>query len=66
LASLLDKGITYKGNEDLDFIPIGFNNANWGQDKTTKYFVLGFVFMLNGGSILWKLKLQVTVLLLTC
>ena len=51
LAGLLNKGIAYKGDKNLDFILIGFNNIDWGQDKTTRRSILGFIFILNKGLI---------------
>ena len=66
LAGSLNRGITYGGDENLDLTLIGFSDADWGQDKTTRRSVSGFVFMLNGGLISWKLKLQATVSLSTC
>lgn len=46
-------------------ILLGYSDANWGGDRATAKSTTGYAFILNGGAVSWKSKLQSVVALST-
>jgi KUP system potassium uptake protein len=45
---------------------VGFSDADYAADTTSRRSTSGYVFLLNGAAISWKTKLQPSVSLSTC
>ena len=56
-----DLGITYHHNRSFDLI--GFSDSDWASDINTRKSTTGYLFMIAGGAISWKSRLQPTVAL---
>ena len=63
-------GITYSGDQPLTVLghesfkfPLSHCDADWAGDRSTRRSTTGYVFMLAGGAILWRSRLQPTVAL---
>ena len=54
-------GITYHHN--LQFDLVGYSDADWASDINTRRSTTGYLFMMAGGAISWKSRLQPTVAL---
>lgn len=50
------------GHESFD-LPLSHCDADWAGDRNTRRSTTGYVFMLAGGAISWKSRLQPTVAL---
>lgn len=76
LACTVDKGIVYlrEGGDltgyshDVQSVGdlLGYSDSDYAGDLSTRKSTSGVVFMLNGGPVVWKSKLQSTVALSTC
>jgi transposase InsO family protein len=63
LRGTLDQGITFgKSDDGL----IGYSDADWAGDRTTRKSTSGYIFMMYGGPVSWSSKRQTTVALSTC
>jgi hypothetical protein len=63
LCGTLDYGITFgRDRESL----MGYSDADWGGDRSTRRSTSGYVFMMCGGPISWCSKRQATVALSSC
>ena len=49
-------GISYGGSADEHVV--GYSDSDWGGDRSDRKSISGFVFMYNGGPIVWKSKKQ--------
>jgi Reverse transcriptase (RNA-dependent DNA polymerase)/gag-polypeptide of LTR copia-type len=59
-----DRGITYTYNPDPSHLyPVGYSDSDWGSDLETRRSTTGYVYMMAGGAVSWKTKLQPTVAL---
>jgi len=63
LRGTLDQGVTYGKSDDG---PIGYSDADWAGDRTTRKSTSGYIFMMYGGPVSWSSKRQSTVALSTC
>ena len=50
-------GIVYGAEEQLE----GFSDTDWASDRDTRRSTTGYVFMINGGAVSWKSRLQPTM-----
>jgi hypothetical protein len=67
LAGTANYGITYHREEENSSATLaGYSDADWAGDRTTRRSTTGFVFMLVGGAISYKCKLQRVVALSSC
>ncbi|CUA78310.1 Retrovirus-related Pol polyprotein from transposon TNT 1-94 [Rhizoctonia solani] len=64
LRGTLDLGITYNGNKD-QLMPIGYTDADWGQNILDRRSISGQIYILAGGAVSWSSKKQTTVALST-
>ena len=63
LYHTIDHSVTF-GNvaqDELDLV--GYTDANWGEDTTTRRSTGAYIFTLNGGPVSWSAKRQATVAL---
>src|SRR5665213_2460535 len=51
------------GEESQSPTLIGYSDANWGNDVSTRRSTTGYIFFLSGGAISWSSKRQATVAL---
>jgi hypothetical protein len=60
-----DRGITYtyKPDDATHLYPVGYSDSDWGSDIETRRSTTGYVYMMAGGAVSWKTKLQPTVAL---
>jgi hypothetical protein len=65
LASTPDYGINYGNNTSGELNLVGFSDADYAGDLSTRRSTTGYAFMLNGGIISWSSRLQPTVALST-
>ena len=56
-----DLGITYHHN--MSFELCGYSDSDWASDISTRKSTTGYIFMMAGGAISWKSRLQPTVAL---
>jgi hypothetical protein len=61
VAQTQDLGITY--SRDSTVQPHGYSDSDWGTDIETRKSTTGYVFIMSGGAVSWKSKLQPTVAL---
>jgi hypothetical protein len=61
LAGTSSFGITYHHQEEGSSHLIGYSDSDWAGDPDTRRSTSGFVFMLAGGPVSWKSKLQSSV-----
>jgi hypothetical protein len=54
-----DDGITYHAGKDLELV--GYSDSDWASDVNTRRSTTGYLFLLAGGAISWKTRLQPTV-----
>jgi hypothetical protein len=54
-------GITY--SRDSTVQPYGYSDSDWGTDIETRKSTTGYVYLMSGGAVSWKSKLQPTVAL---
>lgn len=63
LCGTLDRGITVgRDREGL----MGYSDADWGGDRSTRRSTSGYVFVMGGAPISWCSKRQATVALSSC
>src|SRR5271168_2103816 len=54
-------GLTYDGSGEDSLTLTGYVDADWGGNRDNWRSTTGYVFMLGGGAVSWKSKLQPTV-----
>jgi hypothetical protein len=59
LKNTSELGITYHHKETFDLI--GYSDSDWASDIITRKSTTGYLFMMAGGAISWKSRLQPTV-----
>jgi hypothetical protein len=62
LKGTADRGIIYR-RDSGPLRLVGYSDADWGANVDTRRSTTGYIFMLCGGPISWKSKLQPTVAL---
>jgi hypothetical protein len=65
LRGTTNLGIAFCAEEEEEPAIVGWADADWANDKNSRRSTTGFVFMLCGGPIAWKTKLQPSVALST-
>lgn len=66
LRGTINLALHYQREEEPAAGIIGYSDADWGGDTETRRSTTGFVFLLCGGAVSWKTKLQTSVALSTC
>ena len=51
----------YPDSSSTSNLPVGYSDSDWGRDPADRKSVSGFVFMLAGGPISWKVRRQAVV-----
>jgi hypothetical protein len=65
LKGTVNLGVCYSGEEECAPTIVGYSDADWAGDRDTRRSTTGFIFMLCGGPIAWRTKLQKSVALST-
>jgi Reverse transcriptase (RNA-dependent DNA polymerase)/gag-polypeptide of LTR copia-type len=65
LAGSADVGLVYGAKPQAGKELVGYSDADWAGDATTRRSRTGYVFMLNGAAVSWRSQRQQTVALST-
>jgi hypothetical protein len=65
LKGTVSLGLCYTAEEESVPAIVGYSDADWAGDRATRRSTTGFVFMMCGGPVAWRTRLQRSVALST-